>query len=187
MTNPGPGQEEALPARSGTAGPPPRRAVLALGLALTCGGLLSCIPRIKPKVPKTKPFPIALLVPTSGVISRQDDLFDISIALQPFELNGETVSTEFSLEGAELPLEAPADWQNKTFTFPVNPEEGYIDGSIYLGNVHTPADVTRIVFGTVHDEVIDARLTINLVFEHEGGPFANTEVTLNVPLKMDLD
>jgi hypothetical protein len=132
----------------------------------------------------TETFPTSVLIPTSSSISRRGDVFDIWISIQPFELDGETVSTEFRLDGARLPLDGPSAWQRQTFTFPTNPEPGYIDGSIYIRSSHNPADATRIVFGEHHADFIDATLSISIVFEYEGVGFSNTDVTLHVPLEI---
>lgn len=132
----------------------------------------------------TEALPTSVLIPTSGLISRRDDVFDIRIGIQPFELDGETVSTEFRLGGAELPLDGPTVWRGQTFAFPVNPEPGYIDGSIYIRGAHNPADVTRIVFGDQRGDFIDATLFVSIVFEYEAVGFSNTDVTLNVSLEV---
>ncbi len=129
-------------------------------------------------------FTTSVLIPTSGFISRRDDVFDIWIGIQPFELDGETVSTEFRFDGAELPLDGPSVWRSQTFIFPANPELGYIDGSIYMRNAHNPADVTRIVFGDQRGDFIDATLFVAIVFEYEAVGFSNTDVVLNVSLEV---
>jgi len=132
----------------------------------------------------TETFPTSALIPASGFISRRGDVFDIWIGIQPFELDGEMVSTDFRLDGAGLPLDGPSAWQRQTFTFPTNPEPGYIDGSIYIRSAHNPTDVTQIVFGEHHSNTIDATLSISIVFEYKGIGFSNTDVTLNVPLEI---
>ncbi len=71
---------------------------------------------------------------------------------------------------------------HRAFTFPVNPEEGYIDGSIYLRHVHTPADVTRIAFGSYDGGTLEATLTMRIGFEFEGTGFADTDVVLTALL-----
>ena len=132
----------------------------------------------------TETFPTSVLIPSSGFISRRGDVFDIWIGIQPFELDSETVSTDLRFEGAELPLDGPSAWQRQTFTFPANPEPGYIDGSIYIRGSHNPADLTRIGFGEHRGSSIDAILSISIVFEYEGVGFSNADVTLNVPLEI---
>lgn len=132
----------------------------------------------------TETFPVSVLIPSSGFIASRGDVFDIWIGLEPFELDGESVSTDFRLDGARLPLDGPSAWQGQTFTFPANPEPGYIDGSIYIRSSHNPADVTRIVFGQQHGNSIDATFSISIVFEYEDVGFSNTDVELKVSLEI---
>ena len=127
-------------------------------------------------------FPTSVLIPTDSSITRRGDVFDIYIDIQPFELDGETVSTQFRFDGAKLPPAGPSAWAGQTFTFPANPTPGYIDGSIYIRSSHNPADLTTIVFGELHDATLDATLSIAILFEYEGVGFTDTRVTLHVPL-----
>src|SRR5579875_1225188 len=92
-------------------------------------------------------FPTSVLIPIASSIIRRDGIFDIYIDIKPFELDGKIVSTQLRFDGARLPVGGPSTWVNQTFTFPANPEPGYIDGSIYLRSSHNPADLTSIVFG----------------------------------------
>lgn len=92
-------------------------------------------------------FPLHLLDTKPGTIWCRKDVFDIVIGLQPFDLDGKKVSTEFRLDGLALPVDGPSSWAGKAFDFPSNPEPGYVDGSIYLRHAHNPADLTRIEFG----------------------------------------
>ncbi len=48
-------------------------------------------------------------------------------------------------------------------TFPVNPELGYIDGSIYLHATHNYADATRLAFGRIEGRTMP--LTIDITFD----------------------
>ena len=100
-----------------------------------------------------------ILIPKEASIRRGGDSFNIHINLEPFTLDGEVVETAFHLERVRLPANTKA-WAKQTFTFPRNPKDGYIDGSIYLRNVHNPADVTSIKFGECHDDSINAEFYI---------------------------
>ena len=75
----------------------------------------------------------------------------------------------------ELPSDRFEVLAGRTFTFPVNPEDGYIDGSIYIDHVHHPVDITAIRFGPLVGSVIEVELEGDLNLEFEGlGSFANT-------------
>ena len=129
-------------------------------------------------------FPTSVLIPATSSITRRGDGFDIYIDVQPFELDGETVSTQFRFDGAKLPPDGPLAWAGRTFTFPTNPTPGYIDGSIYLRSSHNPADLTTVAFGERHGEAIDATLSIAILFEYEGIGFHDTRLTLHIPLEV---
>ena len=94
--------------------------------------------------------------------------FDIVIPVEPFEYDGETVNTSFALDSIELPV---LDWRNlsgREFRFPINPEPGYIDGSIYLGHVHNPADVTMIRFEHPRGNLWGVAFDVLIDFTFEG-------------------
>ena len=69
------------------------------------------------------------------------------------------VETEFRFDGVQLSEDRQA-LPNQTFTFPVSPNDGHIDGSIYLCCVHTPADVTSTKFGYICGGLINAEFSI---------------------------
>ena len=129
-------------------------------------------------------FPVAVLIPSVGSITRRDEVFDIYIDIQPFELDSETISTQFRFDGAKLPLAGPSAWAGQTFTFPANPTPGYIDGSIYIRSSHNPADLTTIIFGELHGGTLDATLSIAILFEYEGAGFRDINITLHVPFEV---
>jgi hypothetical protein len=131
-----------------------------------------------------KTFPKESLIPSQALVRSDRDGYDIRINLQPFMLDDESIKTAFCLDGVQLPEDKQA-WVNQTFTFPVNPHDGYIDGSIYLLCVHNPADVTSIRFGEIHDNLISAEFSIYIDFEFEGTDFQNTNFVISVPLKID--
>ncbi len=130
-----------------------------------------------------KIFPKESLVPSRASIRRRSENYDIRIDLQPFTLDDETVKTAFCLDRARLPDDTQA-WAHQTFTFPRNPKDGYIDGSIYLRHVHNPSDVTSIRFGERHGDFISAEFSIHLDFEFEGTGFQNTDVKISVSLQI---
>ena len=129
-------------------------------------------------------FPQDTLVANEGTLTQEEDWFNISIPVAPFSLDGEIVTTSFELESIDLGTQSVAELANKTFVFPVNPEDGYIDGSIYLANAHNPADVTEIAFGPYNDSTISTTITLRILFSFEGSAFPDTDLVLNTPLKV---
>jgi hypothetical protein len=128
-------------------------------------------------------FPTEILVPSKASIRRAGEFFSIQIELQPFTLDDEEVTTSFILEPVRLPQDSRA-WTGRSFTFPRNPTDGYVDGSIYLRHAHNPADVTSIKFGEWLEDSITAEFSICLVFEFEGIGFRDTDVKISVPLQI---
>jgi hypothetical protein len=59
------------------------------------------------------------------------------------------------------------DWQDlpgREFEFPVNPAPGYVDGSIYFGNEHNWADVTRVAFDRLTENSLMTTVDIAFTF-----------------------
>ena len=87
----------------------------------------------------------------------------------------EIVSTSVYLYAIELP-DPLQNYIGKTIQFPLNPNDGYIDGSVYLRNVHNPVDVTEIKFLKLESDFIELELTMKLDFEHEINGFKNETI-----------
>ena len=94
--------------------------------------------------------------------------FDVVIPIEPFEFDGENVKTSVRLEFIEMPVDDWRDLAGREFTFPTNPEPGYIDASLYLGHVHNPVDVTRIRFAHPTGNVWPVAIDMVVDFTYEG-------------------
>ncbi len=117
-----------------------------------------------------------------GTIEHQDEYtYAFNIPISPFELDEENVETSLRLDFIKLskPIE---NYIDETVAFPVNPNEGYIDGSIYLKGAHNPVDVTAIKFIKLQDGILKVEMNMDFIFEFEGIGFKNenliTEITL---------
>jgi hypothetical protein len=75
----------------------------------------------------------------------------IDILMKPFLLNKEIVDTAICLDGIDLSSNMLRDLAGKSFEFPTNPDESYIDGSIYLEHAHHPVDVASLNFSKSRD------------------------------------
>lgn len=120
-------------------------------------------------------YPAGLDHPVAGTWS-------IEIPLEPFSADDEydpatfrpgpdgpeLVETEIVLDFIELPADELAGLSGRTFEFPANSEDGYIDGSIYLIAAHCPIDVTRIDFGDPTADQITATLHTRFDFDSAG-------------------
>lgn len=138
-----------------------------------------------------KVFPLDRLVPARATLSRNAGDAAIEIELEPFELNGQSLSTSIILEGIDLPTLAFVDLSETEHRFPTNPDDGYIDGSMYLVHAHHPVDVSSIKFGKAADDSIPATLNCKFQFEFErlqdnaGQDYANIEAELTVVLSVE--
>jgi hypothetical protein len=101
--------------------------------------------------------------------------YNIEIELEDFEIDEDTVRTSIVLDFIKLPIKSIKELQNKIFNFPVNPADGYIDGSMYLCHAHNPFDVTRMEFGEILDNQIKTTFHYSIDFEFEGSGYAKTE------------
>lgn len=72
----------------------------------------------------------------------------------------------------------------ETFTFPVNPEDGYIDGSVYFFAAHSPVDITEIKFGESTNGKLPMTLESSWVLEFELTGFKNFHTTIKTYLKL---
>ena len=124
-------------------------------------------------------FPLNFISPIKAMLSGTPNDASLEIELRPFEFNGELVETSIRMSGIVLPSSDLAVLAGNTFQFPVNPQPGYIDGSIYLDAAHHPVDATHLSFSSTS-------IVVNgtLVFEYEGlDGFENTLFSFTVPVE----
>lgn len=107
---------------------------------------------------------------------------NITIELQPISIDGEIEETEIQLDFIRVPFRSFSDIENKTFSFPINPDDGYIDGSIYLFEDHIPVDVTNIMFETFSGNCINANFIGEVNFLEAGYEIPNCSFDINVEL-----
>ncbi len=132
-------------------------------------------------------FPIEKLKFTSATISGVDGDVSLEIGIEPFELSldgySEEIETVISLNGINVPSEL-SELTGKTFTFPVNPDEGYIDGSVYFFGAHSPVDITEIKFGESTNGKLPIALKSSWALEFELTGFKNCTTTIQTYLKL---
>jgi hypothetical protein len=93
------------------------------------------------------------------------------------------IETEISLDFIMLPADHLAALNQRTFAFPTDFEEGFVDGSIYLLATHSPVDVTRIDFGLASTDQITARLHADFDFERTHTGIRNRTAELDTTLR----
>lgn len=156
--------------------------------------IISCNPSKSNKSDSMKNFSVELLKPKNGQISRMnfedsnsaEKSCKIQIALNGFIFENQKIETSISLDFIPLNFKNVYELENKTFQFPINPEPGYIDGSIYLFNVHNPFDVKKIEFGKITNSTIETSIYYDIAFEYENTGYENiTNQKLIIPLSFE--
>ncbi|OSI17119.1 hypothetical protein [Neisseria dumasiana] len=132
-------------------------------------------------------FPTQLLRPRHAVLSGLPDDASLTVALHPFRWNEDCEEeTEIRLDNIRLSSLQPQDLIGRSFQFPLNdaaatPTMPYIDGSIYLDEVHHPIDVTALVFQAAANGGVVVTITGVYCFECEGlDDYTDTPFTLTV-------
>jgi hypothetical protein len=109
--------------------------------------------------------------------------YTIEIELTDFFFENEPIESEVILNFVRLDINRLKDLENKIFEFPINPVDGYIDGSIYLFDVHNPFDVKKIEFKNWNDGSVDAIIHYDIDFEYENTGYQKiTDCELKVSL-----
>jgi hypothetical protein len=115
-----------------------------------------------------KDFSPSLLQARHAILSGEPGGVSITILIKPFLSNQEIIDTSIRLDDVDLPSSMLSDLAGKSFEFPTNPDEGCIDGSIYLGHAHHPVDVTSLVFNKSRDGNLNLVVKGVYIFDFEG-------------------
>ncbi|MGY5779601.1 hypothetical protein [Rhizobium sp. LEGMi135b] len=116
-------------------------------------------------------FPAAAITATDAWYSTQSGplgLASISVGLAAFEFDTETHDTLLRCDQIDLDLGDLSALSGKNFEFPLNPEPGYIDGSIYLFGAHVIFLTERLSFGSAGEETVPLRIDGILEFSSSG-------------------
>lgn len=127
-------------------------------------------------------FPAELLRPKFGTLYLGGESPSIGVELETFTIDDEEVdqSIDFQLE---ISASDVSDLIGRTFEFPSNPEDGYVEGSIYIWSCHNPIDLHSVAFGQRTEAAIAATLDMTFVFEFEGDR-KNLRHQFTLPLKI---
>jgi hypothetical protein len=125
-------------------------------------------------------FPVALLRPLVAHLSPSAihaHGADLQIELAPFVLSGAPVHTAIRLDGVGLPSQSLAQLAGQRLRFPVNPEPGYIDGTIYVEGSHHAVDISELRFGELDPQGLPVMLEGRIHFD-DGARFDDTALSL---------
>ncbi|MFE3849500.1 hypothetical protein ACFX5D_16210 [Flavobacterium sp. LB3P45] len=119
----------------------------------------------------------------SIVKDEEDNQYTMFLPISKFVLDNKIVDTSIRLDFIALP-ENLESCIGKTLNFPINPAEGYIDGSVYIRNAHNPVDVTEIKFLNIENDKLTAEITMTFDFEFEATGFKNEKIVKKVILEI---
>lgn len=125
-------------------------------------------------------FPVALLHPLVAHLSASTihaHGADLEIELAPFVLGGAPVRTAIRLDGMDLPTYSLEQLAGKRLVFPLNPEPGYIDGSLYLDGRHHAVDIRELRFGEIDPQGLPVMIEGCIHFD-DGARFDDTALSL---------
>lgn len=132
-------------------------------------------------------FPINTLVFSEAKLSGTDGDASLEISIVSFNLQlgdySEPVDTVVRLDSINIPVNLRL-LENREFTFPTNPQKGYIDGSVYFFAAHNPVDVTEIKFGVIAAGKIPLTIESLWVLEYENSGFRNLTKRIETYIKL---
>lgn len=114
-----------------------------------------------------------------------DGLASLQVRLEPIDADGETVCTFLRLDGIPGLGDDLLSCAGRRLSFPVNPSDGYIDGSIYFASRHHPVDVTEMRFGAPGASLMPLHLQGLMSIDDDGTPRV-VPVSLSVPVHLPL-
>lgn len=88
--------------------------------------------------------------------------YSIQVDLDRFILDNNKIETSIDLGFIRFNVHSLKELEGQTFTFPANPLDGHIDGSIHLFGFDLPFDVNKIELKTINNNSIDIILYYNI-------------------------
>jgi hypothetical protein len=136
-------------------------------------------------------FPVSSIQPERARISKgplsgyalEVDFSPLFVCAEGADADPLEFKTSLRADFIDLPTVELAELQNRTFDFPCNPEEGYIDASVYFMDVHNPVDITSLRFGELTDGALVLTVVSRWILSFEGTGFEDFDLTFSVPLR----
>ncbi|WP_010138641.1 hypothetical protein [Oceanicola sp. S124] len=140
-----------------------------------------------------QPFPADALRPLAARLSGQGNDWSLVIDFARFQITLAPEGPEeqpvalafenpFRGDGVELGTDDLAGLIGRSLAFPRNPEDGYIDGSVYFFGCHNPVDVTRLDFAPDGAGGVMLGVESRWLMSFEGTGFADFDYSFKVPL-----
>ncbi len=131
----------------------------------------------------TDNFSVKKLQFLEAIISNvEDKMYHIIIPISKFIFENQIIDTSIHLTQVAL-LNDLSNCIDKTFNFPINPNQGYIDGSVYLAERHNPVDVSEIKLINIEKNKLTAEISMFFDFEFEGTGLKNESIVKKIKLK----
>jgi len=133
----------------------------------------------------TQKFSVTKLEFLNGSIvkNEEENHYTIFLPISKFVLDNEIVDTSIRLDFIVLQNNLET-YIGKSINFPINPVEGYIDGSVYIRNAHNPVDVTEIKIINIENNKLTAEITMSFDFEFEEIGFKNEKIIKKIELEI---
>src|SRR5688572_4069016 len=144
--------------------------------------------KFNPELLESKAGRLDALIFKNSYLNIPETLFyKIQIDLKEFFFENRSIETSLILDFVRFDISKIKELENKVFEYPINPVEGYIDGSIYLFGAHNPFDVSKIEFKKWNNGSIDTILHYDIDFEFENTGYSKiTDCKLNTSLLLGL-
>ena len=131
-----------------------------------------------------KAFNIELLKPKGGWLNAllfknsylnipETLFYSIQIDLDEFTLDNNQIEPSIDLGFIRFDVNQLKELESKTFTFPINPVEGHIDGSIHLFGFDLPFDVNKIELKTINNDTIEITLYHSISLDYVDTGYAD--------------
>lgn len=144
---------------------------------------------------ENKPFNYDLIVPKygkiNGLIFENDYVkipmtlfYTIEVELEDLKIDDEVIGTSLILDSIIFEINDLKELENKSFDFPMCPETGYIDASVYIFWTHHPVSVSKITFGKIDNGYIAVSIDYNIEYLHSNVQDLVFR-TLSTTLKLD--
>jgi hypothetical protein len=131
----------------------------------------------------TENFSVKKLQFLEATISKVNDkMYQIIIPISKFIFENNITETSINLTQVALPNDL-SKCIGKTVVFSKNPNQGYIDGSVYLAERHNPVDVYEIKFINFEKNKLNVEMNMFFDFEFEGTGLKNENLIQKITIK----
>jgi len=137
-------------------------------------------------------FPVARLKPSFAKLFMGNlNQPALEIHFEPFsvqdQFEGEILSDAFDrplmANFIALPSVDVAELSGWCFEFPLNPDDGYIDASVYFRERHNPVDISRLEFAKDADGQITLTVASRWLMTLEGSASNDFDYMFTVPMR----